>query len=60
MSWASSAWTGSAWTGSAWTSATYDDDPTFLTAFWGAHPHWWQHVPGEQSDPSPAWARHAD
>jgi serine protease AprX len=51
--WTSTAWTSSAWTGSAWTSAEYDDGTAFLSAFWGSHPPWWRHLPGEKSDPGP-------
>jgi serine protease AprX len=59
--WTGSAWTGmnftgSAWTGSAWTSAVYEDaSTTFLDAFWGNHPKWYEHVAGETSD-APPWA----
>jgi serine protease AprX len=54
--WTGAAWTGAAWTGAAWTSALYDD---FLTAFWGNHPAWNQHVNGETSDPPPGWVKNA-
>ena len=53
--WTGVAWTGNAWTGSAWTSAVYEDDTTtFLSAFWGAHPKYFKHLPGETSDPVPS------
>jgi serine protease AprX len=51
--WTGAAWTGVAWTGAAWTSALYDLLTMFLTAFWGDHPRWNQHVYGEVSDPPP-------
>ena len=50
--WTGTSWTGSAWTGSAWTSAEYDTT-TFLSAFWGNHPKFSQHLPGEVSDDAP-------
>jgi serine protease AprX len=56
--WTSSAWTSSAWTGTAWTSAVYEADETFLDAFWGPRPKWWQSVPGETSDGPPSTAKH--
>jgi serine protease AprX len=52
-SWQSTAWTSTAWTSTAWTSAEYDDATTFLSAFWGPRPPWWQHVAGEASDARP-------
>jgi serine protease AprX len=52
--WTGAAWTGGAWTGGAWTSANSDpDDTAFLTAWWGNHPSYRQHIPGEKSDPRP-------
>ncbi|MGB8650179.1 MAG: S8 family peptidase, partial [Mycobacteriales bacterium] len=56
--WQSTAWTSTAWTSTAWTSAEYDDT-AFLSAFWGSHPQWWQHLPGEVSSnpPGHGWER---
>ncbi|MDP9182754.1 MAG: S8 family serine peptidase, partial [Actinomycetota bacterium] len=54
--WMSTAWTSSAWTSSAWTSAEYDTTD-FLSAFWGARPPWWIHLPGETSDTPPGLCR---
>ena len=52
--WTGTAWTGTAWTGTAWTGAVYDtDDTTFLNAFWGPRPRYWQHLPGEVSENPP-------
>lgn len=55
--WTSGAWTSGAWTSGAWTSNDYtSSDATpdnFLTVFWGAHPRFGMHVPGEVSDPKP-------
>ena len=57
--WTGTAWTGTAWTGTAWTSAEYDVDDTtaFLSAFWGAHPRYDQHIPGETSENAPGHGR---
>jgi serine protease AprX len=55
--WTSGAWTSGAWTSGAWTSNDYTDtDATpdqFLTIFYGSHPKYGMHVPGEVSDPKP-------
>ncbi|MDX6198675.1 MAG: serine protease AprX [Actinomycetota bacterium] len=56
--WTSAAWTSSAWTSSAWTSAVYESEDTFLDAFWGHRPKWYQNVPGEQSDGPPSTDKH--
>lgn len=58
--WTSGAWTSGSWTSGSWTSNDYVDDGStpdnFLTAFWGNHPKWWKHLPGEVSDPKPTHA----
>ena len=58
-SWTGNSWTGNSWTGNSWTTAEYDDTGVdFLSAFWGARPHWSQRLPGEASEPRPAALRH--
>jgi hypothetical protein len=51
--WTGSTWTGNSWTGDGWAGALYDG--SFLTAFWGGHPVYWQRLPGERSS-APPWA----
>ncbi|HUP84161.1 MAG TPA: S8 family serine peptidase [Acidimicrobiales bacterium] len=58
-SWTGNSWTGNSWTNTAWTTAEYEtiDETGFLSAFWGPHPGWTQHFPGESSEPRPREAR---
>ena len=58
-SWTGNSWTGNSWTTTAWTTAEYDDvsEIGFLSAFWGAQPHWSQRLPGEVSEPRPSFLR---
>jgi serine protease AprX len=59
-SWTGNSWTGNSWTTTAWTTAEYEDvttDVGFLSAFWGARPHWSQRLPGETSEPRPSFVR---
>ena len=52
-SWQGSSWQGSSWQGSAWTGSTYDEeDPAFLTAWYGHRPPAWKRIPGEASESS--------
>jgi serine protease AprX len=61
-SWTGTSWTGTSWTGTSWTSAEYDDavDTSFLSAFWGAHPKWDKHLPGETSEDAPGHGHDRD
>lgn len=49
-SWTGNSWTGNSWTGNSWTTGEYEE---FLSAFWGARPHWSQSLPGEVSEAPP-------
>ena len=59
--WTSGAWTSGAWTSGAWTTSDYTDDGSspdaFLTAFYGAHPRYSAHLPGEASEAAPTHVR---
>ena len=60
-SWTGNSWTGNSWTTTQWTTAEYDEvegEIGFMSAFWGARPHWSQRLPGEASEPRPSYVRH--